>query len=295
VEFWWQSDWPVHELHRPSEGNQRTELHVVLFHGLQLTKTEISDAWSKTWTKRDHNDVCWPRDWLPIDFREPVRIFSISYNAHVVTSPHANVSQIAHNVFQTLRSPRYEWHHPIVLIGHSFGGLVLKSLVVKLNTIRNGTDDWSKAAFQRGKAFLSHVRGVAFYAVPHAGSTTKFVEYARKSLTWNKRVLGRIMDYIQPGQQDMADLSVNFEGIVDTHNINIYAFCEGRPMKKLGILVEVASAQKSAGTNYVTIEDADHMQVCKPVSQGDPSYKLLLHLINTCEKMQGEDELVSQV
>jgi hypothetical protein len=102
------SDWPVHELHRPSEGNQRTELHVVLFHGLQLTKTEISDAWSKTWTKRDHNDVCWPRDWLPIDFREPVRIFSISYNAHVVTSPHANVSQIAHNVFQTLMSPRYK-------------------------------------------------------------------------------------------------------------------------------------------------------------------------------------------
>jgi hypothetical protein len=35
---------------------------------------------------------------------------------------------------------RYKWHHPIVLIGHSFGGLVSKSLVVKLkrkSTIRN--------------------------------------------------------------------------------------------------------------------------------------------------------------
>jgi len=35
---------------------------------------------------------------------------------------------------------KYKWHHPIVLIGHSFGGLVSKSLVVKLNrksTIRN--------------------------------------------------------------------------------------------------------------------------------------------------------------
>jgi hypothetical protein len=35
---------------------------------------------------------------------------------------------------------RYKWHHPIVLIGHSFGRLVSKSLVVKLkrkSTIRN--------------------------------------------------------------------------------------------------------------------------------------------------------------
>ncbi len=58
--------------------------------------------------------------------------------------------------------------------------------------------------------------------------------------------------------------------------------------------MEVASAQKSAGTNYVTIEDADHMQVCKPVSQGDPSYELLLHLINTCEKVSFND-LVSSI
>jgi hypothetical protein len=35
---------------------------------------------------------------------------------------------------------RYKWDHPIVLIGHSFGRLVSKSLVVKLkrkSTIRN--------------------------------------------------------------------------------------------------------------------------------------------------------------
>jgi triacylglycerol esterase/lipase EstA (alpha/beta hydrolase family) len=34
---------------------------------------------------------------------------------------------------------RYKWHRPIVLIGHSFGGLVSKNLVVKLkrkSTIR---------------------------------------------------------------------------------------------------------------------------------------------------------------
>ncbi len=122
---------------------------------------------------------------------------------------------------------------------------MLKSLVVKLKTIESGTDDWSKAAVQRGKAFLSHVRvvafyakvlsnvrGVAFYVVPHAGST-KFVEYVKKLLTCNKRDLGRIMDNIEPRQGDMEELSVHFDEIVKLNNITIYVFCEGRPMGKL--------------------------------------------------------------
>jgi len=108
VEFWWQSDWPVHQLWSPSEGKRRTELDVVFFHGLQLTASDSCDAWSSTWTQRGHDDVCWPREWLPFDLREAVRIFSVSYNAHVVTSPHDHVSEIAHNLFQTLINPRYE-------------------------------------------------------------------------------------------------------------------------------------------------------------------------------------------
>jgi hypothetical protein len=31
-----------------------------------------------------------------------VRILLVSYNAHVITSPHHDVSEIAHNLFQTL-------------------------------------------------------------------------------------------------------------------------------------------------------------------------------------------------
>jgi hypothetical protein len=39
---------------------------------------------------------------------EAVRIFSVSYNAHVVTSPHDDVSDIADNLLQTLINPRYK-------------------------------------------------------------------------------------------------------------------------------------------------------------------------------------------
>ncbi len=127
----------------------------------------------------------------------------------------------------------YEWHHPIVLIGHSFGGLVLKSLVVKLkraSTIRNPTNALSKATVQYAKVFLRNVRGVAFYAVPHAGASN-IAKYVNKLLRCNKRHLRGIMDNIQPWQRDMEQLSVDFDDIVHENKINIYAFCEGRPME----------------------------------------------------------------
>ncbi|CAK9265638.1 unnamed protein product [Sphagnum jensenii] len=255
------SDWSVHQLWPPFEGKPWTELDVVLFHGLQSTANDTSDAWSSTWAQRGHDDVCWPREWLPYDLGEAVRIFSVSYNAHVVTSPDDHVSEIAHNLFQNLMDRRYEWDHPIVLIGHSFGGLVLKSLVVKLkreSTIQNPNNSWSKATVQRGKVFLRNVRGVAFYAVPHAGSTN-FRKYVNK-LRCNNRHHPGIMDNIQPWQRDMEQLSVDFDCIVTENEIIIYAFCEGRPMAQVGILVDFSLAQRSAGDNCYKVEDANHME-----------------------------------
>ncbi len=122
-----------------------------------------------------------------------------------------------------------------MLIGHSFGGLVLKSLVVKLkreSTIRNPTNSWSEATVQHAKVFLRNVRGVAFYAVPHAGSSN-IAEYVKKLLRCNNRHRRGIMHNIQPWQRDMEQLSVDFDYIVNENNINIYAFCEGRPMKQV--------------------------------------------------------------
>jgi triacylglycerol esterase/lipase EstA (alpha/beta hydrolase family) len=122
-----------------------------------------------------------------------------------------------------------------VLIGHSFGGLVLKSLVVKLkreSTIQNHTDRLSKATAQHAKVFLRNVRGVAFYAVPHAGSSN-LTEYVNKLLKCYNRHHCGIMDNIQPWQRDMEELSVDFCRIVTENEISIYAFCEGRPMERV--------------------------------------------------------------
>ncbi len=109
---------------------------------------------------------------------------------------------------------------------------MLKSLVVKLETMESGTDACSKARFECGKMFLKNVRGVVFYAVPHAGSD-KFAEYVSKLLSRNEGDLRRIMDNVKPWQPDMGELSMSFDDIVKENKINIFAFCEGRAMEEV--------------------------------------------------------------
>jgi hypothetical protein len=98
---------PVHQLWSPPEGIHTTELDVVFFHGIQFTGNDTCDAWISTWTQRGHDDVCWAREWLPFDLGKAVRIFSVSYNAHVETSPHGDVTEIAQNLVQSLIYSRY--------------------------------------------------------------------------------------------------------------------------------------------------------------------------------------------
>jgi len=92
----------------------------------------------------------------------------------------------------------------------------------------------------------------------------------------------------------MEQLSVHFDRIVTENEIIIYAFCEGRPMEQVGILVDFSSAQRSAGDNSYKVEDADHMEVCKPPSKEHPSYGLLLQFIITCGKVARECDQPSQ-
>jgi hypothetical protein len=98
----------VHQLWPLSGVDQKTELDIVFFHGLQLTPDNVNDSWTTSWTQRGHDNVCWPREWLAFDLGQAVRIFSVSYNGHVESSPHDHVSEIADNLFQNFMDRRYE-------------------------------------------------------------------------------------------------------------------------------------------------------------------------------------------
>ncbi len=92
----------MYQLWPPTEDKRLTRMNVIFFHGLQLAGDGSTDAWRSTWTQKGCDDVCWAKEWLPFDLGEDVRILSVAYHAHVIASPHDCVSEIAHNVFETL-------------------------------------------------------------------------------------------------------------------------------------------------------------------------------------------------
>ncbi|CAM6042832.1 unnamed protein product [Sphagnum compactum] len=111
--------------------------------------------------------------------------------------------------------------------------------------------------------FLRNVRGVAFYAVPHSGSN--IAEYVKLLRCCNRNLTNSgchpLLDNIQPWKRDMEELSKDFDDIANEKKINIYAFCEGRRMEQVGLLVEVSLAQRLARDNFYKVEDANHIEV----------------------------------
>jgi hypothetical protein len=126
--------------------------------------------------------------------------------------------------------------HGFVLIGHCFGGLVIKSLVddarkiARLRNVRSAIDRKAKAS---AEMFLKNLKGVVFYAVPHSGSKNLTSYFSRcNQITIPSVVkLAGFMQNVQPLQLKMENLSTTFDAIVEELSINVYAFVEGKPMK----------------------------------------------------------------
>ncbi|CAK9261107.1 unnamed protein product [Sphagnum jensenii] len=296
----WHSnvEYLVHDLN-PTCNSNNPNLTIVFFHGITFG---TNDEWKETWTTCPTNNreecICWPEKWLPEDLNN-VRILSLSYDSNIVASVHNDVTEIGKNLIQSLiTNSRYQslWDGPVALVAYSFGGLVLKSLVVEAHKYvyqrpKNGLDD---EVHKCCKTFLNNVKGVIFYGVPHSGGT----QYLSKYFTWQCQQINTSNKYatqpsfsrnLEPFNQQMEYLSKDFKNAVH-EDLNIYELGEGLPLNEnWGILVPYVSAIQLSNNNHYKIEDANHLTICKPPNKDHPSYFLLLKCLRIC--MQKNIEL----
>ncbi len=125
----------------------------------------------------------------------------------------------------------------MALVAYSFGGLVLKSLVVEARKrvyqrLTNGLDDEIQKCC---KTFLNNVKGVIFYGVPHFGAPnlSKYFKWQCQQIkTFNKHFaqLG-LSRNLEPFNQQMESLSKEFKDVVH-EDLIIYEFGEGLPIDK---------------------------------------------------------------
>ncbi len=126
----------------------------------------------------------------------------------------------------------------MALVAYSFGGLILKSLVVEADKhvrqrLKNRLDDEVQKCC---KTFLNNVKGVVFYGVPHSGGT----QYLSNYFTWQYQQVNKLSKYatqssfiknLESFNPQMEHLSTDFKYAV-REDLNIYAFGEGLPLDK---------------------------------------------------------------
>jgi ABC-type transporter lipoprotein component MlaA len=84
---------------------------------------------------------------------------------------------------------------------------------------------------------LNNLKGTIFYVVPHIGGGEDFKQFfvyqSQRFNAANKKRLAKsgILKNIEGFNRQMADLSVDFEIVIDP-TLNIYAFDEGRPIRR---------------------------------------------------------------
>ncbi len=126
----------------------------------------------------------------------------------------------------------------MALVAYSFGGLVLKSLMVEAHKyvhqrLKNRLDD---EVHKCCKTFFNNVKGVVFYGVPHAGGTQYLSNYFawqhQQINTLNKHVTqSSFLKNLKSFNTQMEHLSTDFKNAA-REDLNIYAFGEGLPLNE---------------------------------------------------------------
>jgi hypothetical protein len=169
----------LYELYAPL-APEVPKLDIVFFHGLQLT--DYRNAWWRTWLLGGRDDsggnqgpvtapACWPRKLLGSDFPD-ARVLSVCYDASARCTTNqgrldleALGDQLAGALLNTDAGVG---QRPLVLVGHSLGGLMLQQVCLCVDRLANACPD--EALKRRASSFIDNVVGAVFYSSPLAGS-----------------------------------------------------------------------------------------------------------------------------
>ncbi|KAK8856979.1 WD40 repeat-like protein [Apiospora arundinis] len=236
-------------------------IDLIFVHGLRGGST-------KTWRKGDDHRLFWPRYWLPMDpgFKH-ASIHSFGYDSDWGSTKVSilDVHDFGNSLLEAMRtSPclRANPDHPIVLIGHSMGGLVIKKAYI---AARQGVST---------QRFAQRIKCIFFLATPHRGS-----DYAAvlsnilkvSGFLSSKQYLSDLMT----GSTSTQLINDGFARYAD--DIRIFSFFETQEMDfkvSSAMIVDRTSAVLGSGfkTERTQHLDANHRDVCKFNDPTDSNY-----------------------
>ncbi|KAL5387209.1 hypothetical protein DPSP01_003820 [Paraphaeosphaeria sporulosa] len=244
---------------------EKAEWDIVFVHGLRGGR-------ESTWTK---DGVVWPKELLSKDVPKS-RIFSFGYDSGVVHSDTAEVTQgsladDARQLCSLLNDIRQQTNtadRPIIVIGHSLGGLVLAQVVHGGNKATEGDSIHSIAQCIKGMIFL----GTPFYGSKIAG----WGEVVRRIYSLVQKTDQGTLKNLILDSKELKDLRFGFPDVVRKRNqtpakIRVVFFFEKKMTYKVWVVKEEDASYPGVGE--ILPMQANHRDICKFDDAEDDGYK----------------------
>ncbi|PGH11162.1 hypothetical protein AJ80_07264 [Polytolypa hystricis UAMH7299] len=236
----------------------------------------------KTWSKTPAVSHFWPQEWLPRDpaFKH-VRIHSFGYNSDWAKGKDncLNIRHFGKSLLGELSTSPYigKVDTPIVLIGHSMGGLVIK----KAYTLARHDMSYD--------AMAKRFHTIYFLATPHKGSDSAKLLNDILKVAYSSRA------YIGDLESGSAVLqSINDEFRKHSSNIELWSFYETQKLS-IGVfsrlIVEPEFATLGFREERQIPMNAHHRSICKFDAPSDPSYLTIRNALASTAVYKQEEDL----
>lgn len=246
-------------------------LHVIFVHGLG---GDSRGTWMHN--KKDHTTL-WP-SWIGEDVDCNVWVAGYGAAATGWLDAAMHLADQGEAFFSALQVEPKLQKRKIVLVGHSLGGLVIKSGMTQAQTLGD----------PRREAVLADIAGVVFIGTPHQGSSLATIAaYLGPVARINPQVVNMASD-----DAWLKLLNGQFKNLQAQRSFSVRVFFETRGILigrnlwrfKLGARVTIVNRNSSdpgiAGVIPTGIE-GDHFEIAKPNSRQDFAHKALVAFLKS--------------
>ncbi|KXX73725.1 Protein SERAC1 [Madurella mycetomatis] len=251
----------------------REQIDIVAVHGL-------SGHCVNSWTHYekpgdDTTSTFWLRDLLPGKLPH-ARIMTFQYDAKIMgnENPYGVVDN-AEKLLRDVRDHREEDpRRPIVFIGHSLGGIIIKSAISTANTAReNELYDIATAT-----------KGIVFFGTPHRGAdSAKWLgSIANVVSALSNQRSSKFIPILETHSEELLEISQDFRGWAPQYALASFYEQEPYPTLKT-VVVDKMSAIMGLAHEDILMLGGTHTSMCK-FSQGDPRFDSVWRYIDRAAK-----------
>ena len=218
-----------------------------------------------TWQATNDEKTLWPR-WLAKDI-EGHAIWSVGYEAPISRwrGRAMHLVDRAENILGLLLARTEFRTGRIILIGHSFGGLVIKQL---LRTLDRDAKKTAVAA-----SLLDRIHKVAFLATPHSGADLAvWGDWLRIVFRPSAATMCLVRN-----DANLRDLNSWYRDNVE--RIHHLVLRETIPVRILGMIVKPDSGDPGLHRVRVWPTDTDHFSIAKPTGENHAVYTFVKNFV----------------